>query len=92
MQADVVQRIDKAQIGEFFVLAANRRVGGFDVQVGDVVGQDGDFVGVQLMVVFMLEFGRLAAKVFEQFADRGTKPESTKFSELTEKPIRAALF
>ncbi len=49
VQADVVQRIHKAQVGEFLVAAGDRGVGGLDVQVGDVVGQDGDFVGVQLV-------------------------------------------
>ena len=51
MQADVIQRVDKAQAGEFFVVAGDGGVGGLNVQIDDVVWQDGDLVGVQLVEV-----------------------------------------
>ena len=71
VQAHVVQRVHEAEVGKFGVLAGDGGVGGFDVQVGDVVGQDGDFVGVQLVLVFVLQLGGLAAKVLHQLADEG---------------------
>ena len=71
VQTDVIQRIDKTQIGKFFVVAGDRGVGGLDVQVGDVVGQDRHLVRVQLLQVFVFELGGLAAEVFQQFADKG---------------------
>ena len=72
VQADIVQRVHKTQIGEFLVLPADGGIGGLDVQIGDVIRQDGDFVGVQLVEIFMLELGGLAAKMFQQFADEGS--------------------
>ncbi len=46
VQADVVQRVDKAQIRKLGVVTGQRGVGGFDVQIGNVIRQDGDLVGV----------------------------------------------
>ena len=68
---DVVERVDKAEIGELRVLAGDRGVGRLDVQVGDIIGQDGHLVGVQLLLVFVRELLRLAAKMLQQFADEG---------------------
>ena len=73
VQAHVVQRVHKAQAGEFFVLAGDGGVSRFNVQVGHVVGQDGHFVGVQLVLVFLLQLFGLAAKVLQQFADEGAR-------------------
>ena len=71
VQAHVVQRVDEAQVRELLVLAGDRGVGGFDVQVGHVVRQDRHFVGVQLFAVLVLQLLRLAAEVLEQLADEG---------------------
>ena len=53
--ADVVERVDEAQVLELGVLAGDRRIRGLDVQVGHVIRQDGDLVGVQLLIVLVLQ-------------------------------------
>jgi hypothetical protein len=71
VQADVVERVHEAQVGKLGVLAGDGGVGRFDVQVGHVVRQDGDLVGVQLVAVLVRQLLGLAAKVLQQLADVG---------------------
>ncbi len=68
---DVVERVDEAQVRIFQIIATDRGVGRLDVQIGDVIRQDRDFVGVQFFQILVLELGRLPAEVFEQLADEG---------------------
>ena len=42
----VVERIDKAKVRIFEILACNRGVSRFDVQIGNIVRQYRNFVGV----------------------------------------------
>ncbi len=68
---EVVEGVDKADVGEFEVFADQLGVGEFDVEVGDVVGKDGDFVAVDFVLVFVPERGLVALEVFDQVADEG---------------------
>ena len=67
----IIERIDKAQAGEFGELAGDGRIGGFDIQIGDIVGQDGHLVGVQFLLIFVGQLFRLATEMLDQFADKG---------------------
>ena len=51
----VIQGVHEAQVGEFQVAAGLLAVAVLDVQVGDVVGQDGDFVGVDFVQILALQ-------------------------------------
>ncbi len=73
VQAHVVQRVDEAQVGELLVAPGDGGVGGLDVQVGHVIGQDRHLVGVQLLAVLALELLVLPAKVLQQLADEGAR-------------------
>ena len=53
------------------VFASQLSVGEFNVEVGDVVGKDGDFVAVDFVLVFVPERGLVALEVFDQVADEG---------------------
>ena len=55
LPVQVVQRVHEAEVGELQVAARPLPVGVLDVQVGDVVGQDGHFVGVDFVPVFVLQ-------------------------------------
>jgi hypothetical protein len=68
---DIVERIDKTQIRVFFIFASQGRVGRLDIQIGDVIRQDRDLVGVQFLAVFVFELGRLAAEMLDQLGDKG---------------------
>ena len=68
-RSDIVERIDEAEIGKLGVLPRDRRIGRLDVEICDIVRQDRDFVGVQLLLVFVRQLLRLAAKMLQQFAD-----------------------
>ena len=74
VQADVIERVDEAQVPELGVFAGDRGVGRLDVQVGHVARQDRHLVGVQLFLVLVLELGGLTAKVLEQLANEGARP------------------
>ena len=65
----VVQGVHEAEVGEFQVAARLFAVAVLDVQVGDVVGQDGDFVGVDFVEV--LVFQPLRGQVVNQAGDEG---------------------
>ena len=65
MRADIIQRVHETQIWEFLIFAGQRSVGGFDVQLRDVVREQRDFIGVQLVAVFRPQLGRLPAKVLQ---------------------------
>ena len=69
----VVQRVHEAQAGELGVFALDGGVGGLDVQVGHVVGQDRHLVGVQLVQVLGLQLLGPPAEVFEQLDDEGAR-------------------
>ena len=74
VQTHVVQRVHKTQAGKFLVLASDGRIGGLNVQVGHVIRQDGNLIGVQLVFVLVRQLFRLAAKVLQQFANKSTRP------------------
>lgn len=44
MEADIIERINETEVGKFEVVARDGRIGRFDVQVGNVVREDRDFV------------------------------------------------
>ena len=73
VQAHVVQRVNKAQVGKLFVAASQCGKGRLNVQIRHVIRQDGHFVGVQLMAVLVRQLFRLAAKVLQQLANKGTR-------------------
>ena len=60
---DIIQRIDETQIGKFRILPGDRGIGRFDVQIGDVIRQDRDFIGVQFVLVFVRELFPLPSKM-----------------------------
>ena len=74
LPVQVVQRIHEAQIGELQVTAGPFLVGILDVQVGDVVGQDRDFVGVDFVPVLVLQ--PVGGQVVDQVGYEGARPGS----------------
>ena len=63
----VVQGVHEAEVFEFEVLSGFLFVGEFDVEVGDVVGQDLHFVGVEFVAVFVFQL--VEADVVDEVAD-----------------------
>ena len=72
LPVQVVQRVHEAQVGELQVAARPLLVGVLDVQVGDVVGQDGHFVGVDFVEVLALQ--PVGGQVVDQGGDEGARP------------------
>ena len=72
LPVQVVQRVHKAEVGKLQVAAGPLLVGVLDVQVGDVVGQDGDFVGVDFVEVFVLQ--PVGGQVVDEGRDEGARP------------------
>ncbi len=68
-ETHVVERIDEADVLKGHVLAHLLAVGVLDVEAGDIVGQDGDLVAVDLVPVLA---GHLRGRqVFDQLGDKG---------------------
>ena len=65
----IVQRVHEAEVGEFQVLSGALPVTVLYVQVGDVVGQDSHFVGVDLVQVLVLQ--PVGGQVVDQAGDEG---------------------
>ena len=65
----VVQGVHEAEVFEFEVLSGFLFVGEFDVEVGDVVGQDLHFVGVEFVAVFVFQF--VFADMVDEVANEG---------------------
>jgi hypothetical protein len=63
----------KHRLGNSSYFAGDGGVGGLDVQVGHVVRQDGHFVGVQLVLVFVLQLLGLAAEMLRQLANESAR-------------------
>ena len=72
LPVQVVQRVHEAEVGELQVAARPLLVGVLDVQVGDVVGQDGHFVGVDFVAVLVLQ--PVGGQVIDQVGDEGARP------------------
>ena len=65
----VVQGVDEAEVGELQVAAGALLVGVLDVEVGDVVGEDGHLVGVDLVAVLVLQ--AVGRQVVDEAGDEG---------------------
>ena len=72
LPVQVVQRVHEAEVGKLQVAARPLLVSVLDVQVGDVVGQDGDFVGVDFVPVLVLQ--PVGGQVIDQVGDEGARP------------------
>ena len=72
LPVQVVQCVHEAQVGELQVAAGPLLIGVLDVQVGDVVGQDGHFVSVDFVEVLVLQ--PVGGKVVDQVGDEGAGP------------------
>src|ERR1019366_1360759 len=68
---DVIKRIDETEVWKFRVLAGDRRERRLDVQIRHIIRQDRHLVGVQLLLVFVPEFERLATKMLQKLATEG---------------------
>ncbi len=67
----VIQRVDEAEVRVLLVLFHDGGVGRLDVEVGDVVGEDRDLVGVKLLQVLVAELFGLATEMLDQFRNEG---------------------
>ncbi len=69
--ASSYERVNEANIFEFFVRIHLLLVGVFDVEVGDVIREDSDFVSVNL--VFKFERKVLRRNMFNQLRDESSR-------------------
>ena len=74
LKAPVGQGVHKAGPGEFPPGSHEFRVSLLDVQTGDVVGQNGDFIGVDFLGVFARQRRPVAAQPVQQFHDKRAGP------------------
>ena len=63
----IVQRVHKADVFKWHILAHLLAVGVLDVEIGDIVGQDRHFIAVDFVLVFVGEL--LLRNILDQFGD-----------------------
>lgn len=68
-EAHVVECIHEAEVFKFEVFACFLVEGKFYIEVADIIGQDGNFVSVDFVAVFVFDF--IFAEVVNQIADEG---------------------
>ena len=66
----VIQGIHKAEVFKFRIALHLLFVGKFDVEVGDVVGQDFHFIGMEFVAIFIFQLVR--RDVIDDIADEGS--------------------
>ena len=69
-ESQIVQRVHKADAGEFAVFADFFLIGMLYVQVGNVVGENSDFVCVQFLRIFVAQI--FFGEKINQFGDKGS--------------------
>src|SRR5436305_1264326 len=69
-----LEGVSETDAFEWHVIAAgSTMIGGLDVDRGDVVGQQNDLIGVNLVPVFVLQFVRLNEPGLKQAGDEGPR-------------------
>jgi hypothetical protein len=73
---DVIQGVHEAEVRELRIFSGDGRVGRLNIQVSDIVGEDRDLVGMQLLPILVAQLLRLAPEVLQELHHKGARTGS----------------